>query len=702
MDSDNGILNARINGATSSATMSTYKDANGNTKYVDKILTSSFTFTNEHLLKEVIIYDRAQSIGEQKAEYEKTGIKPPKSGINEIVDGITGLGSSLYFSKDVNGNIISFDSETKKGTYTVTGENGLSTSYTISDYIHPDLGIDNSKYESVHITNEPSALHVGKQYPLTAYPYPFNIIGADGKADQFDVQWKSSNNDIAIVIDGLIIAKKAGTVKITATLTGTKMSDTVTIKIENPPQVKKKTWNVPSNYKSAKGDYFSNTDYKMTTRAIYAAIDYAKANGYNHIVFPKQNFYAQPITDSQGYALRYYVPSNMTIEFPKGSVFYMMDNEVSRGDPTKIEIHYFEFGVKNNDYEGACENSHLIMDTYYGERYKTSHKETEFLEEMRFVNIGRKAINCSVEIRNAYYTTGYFIVVDGTSSTNRTSGVMKYEDFVSGWLNDKGEIQSNSNWISTTNFITVPNYGKDGYFISADGQESYAGKYWGGCAARQYDILWYNANKTIIQIDRFQGRGEYYAIPNEAAYFKVSLQQSDLPVPGNKENANSPWLAMHDDGSAKMCEIKNTKVWNTACGIFSVVGQTDGLWVHHCYTEKNGVKPGNERTGDFENGWLAMRHSVVSNCMLNGYFGNPGGFNTFFHTNFITNYSGFTGETEMLRYINNTTDYVEISEKSQAHIFYNTLYTTAIDRFSKSIGRIYTANNKNWLWVRAY
>jgi hypothetical protein len=97
-----------------------------------------------------------------------------------------------------------------------------------------------------------------------------------------------------------------------------------------------------------------------------------------------------------------------------------------------------------------------------------------------------------------------------------------------------------------------------------------------------------------------------------------------------------------------------------------------------------------------------MRHSVVSNCMLNGYFGNPGGFNTFFHTNFITNYSGFTGETEMLRYINNTTDYVEISEKSQAHIFYNTLYTTAIDRFSKSIGRIYTANNKNWLWVRAY
>ena len=97
-----------------------------------------------------------------------------------------------------------------------------------------------------------------------------------------------------------------------------------------------------------------------------------------------------------------------------------------------------------------------------------------------------------------------------------------------------------------------------------------------------------------------------------------------------------------------------------------------------------------------------MRHSVVSNNSLNGYFGNPGGFNTFFHTNFITNYSGFTGETEMLRYINNTTDFIEISEKSQAHIYYNTIYSIGIDRFSTSIGYVYHLNNTTGKWVRSY
>lgn len=114
------------------------------------------------------------------------------------------------------------------------------------------------------------------------------------------------------------------------------------------------------------------------------------------------------------------------------------------------------------------------------------------------------------------------------------------------------------------------------------------------------------------------------------------------------------------------------------------------------------MKPGDERTGDFENGWTAMRHSVVSSNFFNGYFGNPGGFNTFIHTNFLTNYSGFSGETEMLRYINNTTDYVEISEKCQAHVYNNTVYAVREDEFNTSIGHIYQANNDTGYWVRSY
>ena len=697
MNSEKGVLNSRINGATAETVMSTYTDANGNTKYVSKVLPSSFAFTNDHKIKEVIIYNKAQTIAEQEAAYKKTGIVAPTSGINEVVDGLTDMGSSFYIKKDKDGNVTMLDTKKTAGTYTVSGENGLKTSYTITDYVHPDLGIDNSKYESVHITNEPKELEVGRQYPLTAYPYPFRIQDENGKADQFDVKWTSSNSDIVSVIDGLLIPKKAGVVDITATLTGTAMKDVVRVTIVEPKEIVDKPWAVPSNYISKNGYSFSDTDYEMTTRAIYDAIDEAKENGYNHIIFPKQNFYAAPLMDKDGHAQWYYVPSDMTIEFPEGSVFYMMDTDVSRGDPTKIEVHYFHFGVKTNEY-GKCENSHLIMDKYYGERYNSTHSEKDFLEELRFVNFGRRAVNCSVEIRDAYYPAGYFLVADGTSNTNKTSGVMTYGDFVPGWLNDNGEIIENENWYSTKNFIKVPDYQGTGYFISAHGQDSYAGKYWGGCSARQYDILWFDSEYNLIEIERFQGRGEYYDIPENAVYCKVALQQSVAPG-GNGED---PYIAMHSDGAAKMCEIKNTNVYNSATGVFSVVGQTDGLWIHDCYTNRDGMKPLDERTGDFENGWTATRHSVVNNNYFIGYFANPGSFNTFMHTNFFTNYSGFSGETEMMRYINNTTDYIEVSEKSQAHIFNNTIYSIGADRFNKSIGHIYKANNKTGLWVRSY
>lgn len=703
MDSNNGILNSRIDSATAKTEMSKYTDANGVTKYVSKVLPQSFSLTGAHKVKEIKIYDKALSVNEQESAYEKTGIKSYTSGINKVVDGLTDMGSSFAFKKDIKGNVTSFETSKVKGLYKLFDDYGREVSYSISDFVQPKVDVDNTRYESVHITNEPTTLEVGKQYPLTAYPYPFNIKNENGKASEYDVTWKSSDSSIVSVIDGLLIAKKEGTVKVTATLTGTSMSDTVTIKVVGKPAEHTKVWNVPSNYLSKEGYSFSDTDYEMTTRAIYAAIDEAKKEGYNRIVFPKQKFYAVPVLDAQGYSVRYYVPSDMTIEFPEGSEFHMMDNDISRGDPTKFELHFFELGVKTNDYTGRCENSHIIVDTYYGERYgNITHKETEYLEENRFVNIGRKAVNCSVEVRNAHGVAGYFIVADGVSSTNKSSGVMKYGDFVSGRLSDNGVIESNTNWISTSEFIKAPDYGEDGYFLSADGQDSYAGKYWTGCSARQYDILWYDSNKSLIKVERFLGRGEYYSIPDNAEYFKVSLQQSMLPTPASGETVDSPWLALHDDGSAKMCEIKNTNVFDSATGIFSVVGQTDGLWIHDCFTGADGKKPYNERTGDFENGWSAMRHSVVSNNYMKGYFGNPGGFNTFIHTNYLENYSGFGGETEMLRLINNTIDYVEISEKSQAHIYNNTLYGIGIDRFSKSIGHIYKANNVTGQWVRSY
>lgn len=702
MDSENGILNARINGATATVQMPTWTDSEGRTRHVSKIFREAFTLQGDHGVKEIRFYDRPRTEQEQQAAYAATGITPPLSGISRITDGLTDLGSSYAIAGDRGEHPVMLQTATAAGTHTYTDGTGRTLSYTIRDYVHPDMGIDNSGYESVHITNSPGILETGKQYPLTALPCPFRIIGENGKADEFDVCWSTDNSSVLNVIDGLLIAKEPGTARITATLTGTNICDTVTITVTEPEPAGERIWHVPSDYVSPDGDRFSDTDYAMTTRAIYAAIAEAGAQSFDRIIFPRQHFYAQPIADARGLPLSCRIPSGLTVEFPEGSVFHMMDNDLSRGDPTRIEIRYFLFGVPNDDFTGSCEDAHLIVDTYYGERYQTTRSETEFLEENRFVSFGRKAVDCSVEIRNAYSPAGFFIAVDGTSSVNRTDSVLRYGDFVSGRPDDNGAVQPDDNWICTPEPVKVPDFGTDGYFLAPDGQDSYAGKYWSGCSARLYDILWYDTAGTLIRIDRCQGRGEFYAIPRGAAYFRVALQQHSLPVPDSGETADSPWLAIHDAGAAKMCEIRNTRVYDSACGLFSVVGQTDGLWVHGCYTDRNGTRPGCERTAVFENGWLAMRHSVVSSCLMRGYFGSTGGYNTFIHTNFLTNYSGFSGQAELLRYLNNTTDYVDLSEKSQAHVYYNTVHTVAVDRSTTGIGHVYSFGNRTGRWVRAY
>ena len=562
-DAANGTVNFRIDGQSASANMPQYTKDGANA-FVNKILPKSFGFTSDHMIKEIKIYSTALTNEDKENAYKAAEIVLPDKNINRIVDGITDMGSSLAFVKDKDGKLSIFETEKTAGTHTVS-DYYRPTTYTVKDFVQPDVGIDNSKYESVHITNEPATLQTGKQYPLTAYPYPYDPFGAQGgKAEQFDITWSSSDTSVMAVIDGLLIAKKAGTVQITAALTGTDIKDVVTVTVKDPEKTEDKVWNVPSDYKSKNGYVFSETDYQSTTRAIYDAIDEAAANGYNHVVFPKQNFYAVPLLDeTTGDGYRYCVPSHMT------------DSDVSKLQKVAVDLRYFTLGVKGDNLTDVCENSHIIVDKYYGERYNTTAAETSYLEENCFAYIGRKAVNCSVEIHEAYSPAGYFIGVDGTTSSSVKSSIMSGSDFTSGRLSDDGTIKADSKWISTKDFIPVPNNGNSGYFISNSGQDFYAQKYYSGCSARVYDIQWFNADKQLILTERFLGRGEYYDIPDNAAYFKLSLLQSSADYASGE-----PWIAMHDDGSAKMCEIKNTKVYNSACGIFSVVGETDGLWVH--------------------------------------------------------------------------------------------------------------------------
>ena len=633
----------RINGTATNVKLETKSDAY---KYYRYAL-HEMVVTSNHKIKELKIYSGVRNAKQLKADYKRTGIASTVSQKATGTDGIVDLGCSIAWKTNASGTLVQQDFSNKKaGVYTINDSKGKTKVIGIANYkAIPDKRVSNKGYKSVHITNKRKTIYVGKEYPLTAFPYPMK--STSGSNSDYDIVWSSSDKSVVTVIDGLIIAKKAGKAKITATLRGTKISDSFTIQVKKPPVVKKKVYNVPTNFRTSDGYRFSEKNYEGTLKAIFGAITYAKKKGYNYVVFPKMKFYASAYTTG----LHYYVPSNMTIVFPKGSQLHMMypknlPNNVSASDATKCEFHIFEFGVPYNDYKNRCENSHLIIDKYYGERYeeykaKGSVNEDKYIEEYRFAQFGRKAYNCSVQIRRANYAAGYFITADGTSSdVEGKDGIIRYCDMVKGRLNSKGKLVKNSYWISTKRLIKIPSKIKrDGYFMAAGQKENHYGRYWywSNATACMYDIYWYNSKKKLIKADTWQGVGDYYSIPKDAVYYKISFNQRSLPKSQTGSPTTSAWMKMYDCGAAKDCEIKNTNLYHSATGLFSVVGETDGLFIHNNYVPANGEKPADARLGDFEDGWLAMRHSVVSNNVMDKGEYASGGYNNFMHTNFFGN-----------------------------------------------------------------
>ena len=115
----------------------------------------------------------------------------------------------------------------------------------------------------------------------------------------------------------------------------------------------------------------------MTSQAIFDAIDEAYKGGYNHIIFPKINFYCYPLENT------YYIPTGMTVEFPKGSKFFMKPSEKSKKGYTFFSIgwqtwdHGYFYNipkekatVEKSEKTGKItgyyiDDVHLIIDKYF-------------------------------------------------------------------------------------------------------------------------------------------------------------------------------------------------------------------------------------------------------------------------------------------------------------------------------------------------
>ena len=689
-----------------------------NDDYVEKahwsnFINKTFTLSAEHQFKEFVVYSERLAKEEMANHFDGNEISlgaDTNTIVGRVNNGITGLGSAFAFTKAGQYGIPEwYDTATEAGDYSVNDGNAMTLNYTISDYVEPDLGIDHSKYESVHIIKKPATLPMGYKYALSAVPYPFNV-NHDGASDQYDVSWESSDETIALVIDGMIIPQKTGIVTITATLRGTEISDSCEIKIVNRQVANDISVKISENYISKNGNSFSESDYVMTTNAIYDAITEAYEHGYNHIIFPEMDFYAVP-TDTE-----YHIPSGMTVEFPEGSAFHMMPSEKAKTEG----YTYFRMGwgwwscdiptekaSVEKDEDGNvlayyCRDAHLIIDKYYGEFYKEGATTSELYSganqnswDCKLLSIGKRAEYCSVEVREANCPTGFFIIMGGKGNAelvNGESGSVAADEFVSGRLNDIGELEENPDWISTQNYYSISK--------AANGMDTMHEYYIGDwehnvvtATQRLYDVFWYDEDYNLLDVGRWQYIDEGYSNkPDNAAYFKLSIQQSELPA-GTDE-----YVRLCPDESSRFCEIKNTNVINSATGLASVIGATEACWIHDNYVSGDGLLYGGGRSLDLEDGWLGMRGTIIERNIFRkyGYSGSSdyrgadtgvlalaSGYNTFVISNYLGAIQQRNYNVANIHIINNVVHSMyssfssgkpnDIRTKISAHTYYNIL-----------------------------
>ena len=716
-----------------------------NDDYVEKahwsnFINSTFSLSSEHQFKEFIVYSEKMTEEEMKDRFNCSGITltaDSKTIIGRVKNGIAGLGSAFAFTKTGQYGIPQWhDTVLEAGTYYVDDGNGTTLSYTVSDYIEPDLGIDHSKYESVHIIKKPETLPLGYKYALSAVPYPFNV-NHNGSSDQYDVSWKSSDESIALIIDGLLIPQKTGTVTVTANLRGTEITDSCTIEIVNREVAEDIAVRISADYISKNGNSFSESDYVMTTNAIYDAITEAYEEGYNHIIFPEIDFYAVPT------GTEYYIPSGMTVEFPEGSAFYMMPSETAKNEG----YTYFRMGwgwwscniptekaAVEKDEQGNilayyCRDAHLIVDKYYGEFYEEGAAMNELYAGANeyqwgctLLSIGKRAEYCSVEVREANCPTGFFITMGGKGNfelVNGEQGSIAANEFVSGWLNDSGELVESSDWISTENFYAISK--------AANGMDTMHEYYIGDwehnvviATQHLYDILWYDEDYNLIGTNRWQYIDEGYSNrPENAVYFKISIQQSELP------EGTGEYVRIGPDESSRFCEIKNTGIINGADGLASVVGATEACWIHNNYVSGDGLLNDSGWSLTLEDGWAGMRGTIIENNIFRKYTYYSGGeyrgpdtgvialasgYNTFVISNYIgavqqTNYN--VANTHI---INNVVHSMyssftsgkpnEIRTKINAHTYYNVLGQISNEATSNGVNYYYgnTVDSSVNLW----
>lgn len=486
------------------------------------------------------------------------------------------------------------------------GETNISitTQYndqTFTEYINVKVGGEVSNppsstrvIDGMSINRKTDSVKVGEHFVVMATALSSNL-----PYDVFNdniVYWESSNPNVASVQYGVVEGITEGQATLTAYDATKTHSKSFELLVTNPPVetiAETDTYSVPlAQYQISS----NNTNSINTTNGIQSALDYASANNFKKIVFPKGNYLVTPTAKTIKF------PTNMTIDFSDSFINI---------EPSSLTSTGYRMFLMNN-----VVNTKLIRAHVFGEAESTTVNNSV---EGCISLLIEDCVNSGIEACTFSKSPG-FNVITGTRQNMNMGKVTKSVsvsrfNFEAGNINEQGHIDNSitKNYYRYNQFMDISGLGEYYLLGYTQGYHGYP-----HLRSRLYSIHFYDSNYQHISSQMYNLQYYNYSKPANARYAKIVIYQESPPTTGDADFGGAVAF-MRTVGMPRDCFIKNCTFENNFSTGLALCGGQGWLIEGNTFSNNKGRMPGCDI--DWEDGWEHMVGDMLKNNTFNSPIG---------------------------------------------------------------------------------
>lgn len=472
---------------------------------------------------------------------------------------------------------------------------------TFTEYVKVKVGGEVSNppsssrvIDGMSINRKTDSIEVGEHFVVMATALSSNL-----PYDVFNdniVYWESSNPNVASIQYGVVEGITEGKVTLTAydaTKTHSKSFDLTVTKQSVETITNQDTYLAPlAQYQISS----TNTNSVNTTNGIQKALDYASANSYKKIVFPKGNYLITPTARTIQF------PTNMTVDF---------SDSIINIEHSSLTATGYRMFLMNN-----VVNTKLIRAHVFGEADSTTVNNSV---EGCISLLIEDCVNSGIEACTFSNSPGFNVITGTRQNMNMGKATKSISvnrlNFEAGNINEQGKIDNSitKNYYRYNQFLDISGLG-DYYLVGfTQGYHGYP-----HLRSRLYSIHFYDSNYQHISSQMFNLQYYNYPKPANARYAKIVIYQEYLPTTGDTDFGGAVAF-IRTIGMPRKCFIKNCTFENNYSTGLALCGGQGWLIEGNTFSNNKGRMPGCDI--DWEDGWEHMVGDVLKNNTFNSPLG---------------------------------------------------------------------------------